>query len=285
MSRPALLGIFRETLHSPDRVGDDARILQGAASVLRSQGMEVELATPERLGSLSTPWEGPRPELVFLMCEQERMLAPLGDWEQEGTICINAIEGIRNTYRRRMLRLWAESGIPFPKSEIVRPGATPGANRWRNEAERWPLWVKRGDVHNAHQGDVSAVRSHAELGSVLEAFASRKVTHAILQHNVEGDLVKFYGIGRADEAWFQWFYHRDQEIRGHSFSGQELRRACFKAAAALGLEIFGGDAVVTASGAVFLIDLNAWPSFALFREEASEMIARHILSRLPAVVS
>jgi D-alanine-D-alanine ligase-like ATP-grasp enzyme len=52
-----------------------------------------------------------------------------------------------------------------------------------------------------------------------------------------------------------------------------------RAAAALGLEVYGGDAIVTASGRIVLLDLNAWPSFALYREEAAERIAEYLTRR------
>jgi glutathione synthase/RimK-type ligase-like ATP-grasp enzyme len=52
-----------------------------------------------------------------------------------------------------------------------------------------------------------------------------------------------------------------------------------RAAAALGLEVYGGDAIATQDGRAVLLDLNAWPSFALFREEAAERIAEHLARR------
>jgi len=52
-----------------------------------------------------------------------------------------------------------------------------------------------------------------------------------------------------------------------------------KAAGALGLEIYGGDCIATAAGKLVLIDLNAWPSFALFREEAASAIAAYLSVR------
>jgi D-alanine-D-alanine ligase-like ATP-grasp enzyme len=52
-----------------------------------------------------------------------------------------------------------------------------------------------------------------------------------------------------------------------------------QAAGALGLEIYGGDCIATASGELVLIDLNAWPSFALFREEAASAIAAYLSVR------
>ena len=79
--------------------------------------------------------------------------------------------------------------------------------------------------------------------------------------------------------WFQWFYHRDQRLEGHAFSARELAAAASRAAAALGLEVFGGDAIATREGRIVVIDLNAWPSFALYREKASERIASYLAAR------
>ena len=70
-----LLGIFRETLHSPDRVFDDFEILRLTAEALRAEGVDVELIRPEQIST--DWWSDSQPEIAFLMCEQERMLEPL----------------------------------------------------------------------------------------------------------------------------------------------------------------------------------------------------------------
>jgi hypothetical protein len=51
------------------------------------------------------------------------------------------------------------------------------------------------------------------------------------------------------------------------------------AASALGLEVYGGDAIASAGGRLVLIDLNAWPSFALYRDEAAPVIASYLRVR------
>jgi hypothetical protein len=63
---------------------------------------------------------------------------------------------------------------------------------------------------------------------------------------------------------------------GYSFEAARLREVAFDAAAALGLEIFGGDAIVQANGQPMIIDLNAWPSYALYRDRAAQAIADHL---------
>jgi len=117
----------------------------------------------------------------------------------------------------------------------------------------------------------------------LRRFAERGIPFVVAQEHVPGDLIKFYGVrnGAAtqDANWFQWFYHRDKGMLGHSFDPARLSKAAFDAAAALGLEIFGGDAVVKPNGAPMIIDLNAWPSYALYRDRAAQAIADCLTER------
>ena len=98
-----------------------------------------------------------------------------------------------------------------------------------------------------------------------------------------GDLVKFYGV-RSETAppsanWFEWFYHRDQGMLGYSFEISKLRSTAFEAAGVLGLEVFGGDAVIQEDGKPMIIDINAWPSYARYRERAAQAIANHLAER------
>jgi hypothetical protein len=279
-ARP-LVGIFRETLHSPDRVFDDFEILRLTAEALEADGVEVELVRPEQI----SPgwWNRAHPETAFVMCEEERLLEPLSAWERQGATVINSVVAIRNTYRHRMIPLLSSTGLRFPKSELVATRSSNLEDRLRSRFRRTgthSLWIKRGDVHNTQEGDVSLARSTEEGWTLTLALRSRGVTKSVWQEHIEGDLVKLYGVGESGEVWFKWFYHKDQKLKGHLFSESELKEAFFSAAKTLGLEIFGGDAVISADGSVYLIDINAWPSFALFRTEASAAIARHILTKI-----
>jgi hypothetical protein len=106
----------------------------------------------------------------------------------------------------------------------------------------------------------------------------------VLQPHVEGDLIKFYGIGAGggphrEPPWFRWFYHKDQKLSGNPLDQRLLARLVRRAAAALGLEVYGGDAIATATGELVLLDVNAWPSFALYRDEASTAIASYLALR------
>ncbi|MCG8544563.1 MAG: hypothetical protein MJE12_10170, partial [Alphaproteobacteria bacterium] len=133
-------------------------------------------------------------------------------------------------------------------------------------------------------GDVVYVPQDGNVNVVLGGLAARGIERAMLQRHVDGDLIKFYGVGDPNQPvdrnfWFRWFYHKDQELSGHPFDEELLQSFATRAAAAIGLEVFGGDAIVTADNQIFLIDINAWPSFALYRDEASTEIAAHLADR------
>lgn len=273
MNDPYCWGIFREEAHSPGRESDDAEILRLTAKGLEAKGFQVDLKTPDELGVVTDA----RPRGIFLMCEQRGPLQALGAWETAGVPAVNNPAAVLNTYRDRMIAQFAEARVPFIPSQLV---ATSGE---RVAAPR-PLWVKRADVHNTQEGDVVYAASAAAVADALEGLAARGIPRAVLQPHVDGDLIKFYGIGpgggaHGEPAWFRWFYHKDQQLRGHAFDQRALARLVRRAAGALGLEIYGGDCIATASGELVLIDLNAWPSFALFREEAASAIAAYLSVR------
>ena len=167
--------------------------------------------------------------------------------------------------------------MPFIPSRVVATGETPAPGVL-------PVWVKRGDVHNTQEGDVVFAATAATVESALRGMAARGIARAVLQPHVEGDLIKFYGIGAGggphrEPPWFRWFYHKDQKLAGHPMDQRALARLVRRAASALGLEVFGGDAIATATGDLVLLDVNAWPSFALYRDEASAAIASYLALR------
>ena len=144
------------------------------------------------------------------------------------------------------------------------------------------MWVKRYDFHATQANDVIFAGSAAEWRAALSSFADRGIPFVVVQDHVPGDLIKFYGVhqvGAVTPSWFAWFYHRDQTLAGHAFDEAVLRKSATAAASALGVEIFGGDAIVGPDGRPMIIDLNAWPSFARYRDAASEAIAEHLAGR------
>ena len=85
---------------------------------------------------------------------------------------------------------------------------------------------------------------------------------------------KFYGVSGG--AYFSALSD-DGEIPEAAV--RELSEAAAKAAQVLGLEAWGGDAVLS-SGRFAIIDFNDWPSYSRVRGQAARAIARRALALL-----
>lgn len=266
-------GIFRESTHSPGRESDDTEILRLTGKHLEAKGFHVELKTADEV----TEADENAPRFIFLMCERLEILDRLRTLEVSGVPHVNSPRAVHNTYRDRMIAVLDEANVPFIPSRVVGTSETP-------ESSALPVWVKRGDVHNTQEGDVVRATSAPDVETALRGLARRGIKRAVLQPHVEGDLIKFYGIGAGggphqEPPWFRWFYHKDQKLSGNPLDQRQLARLVRRAASALGLEVYGGDAIATPTGELVLLDVNAWPSFALYRDEASAAIASYLALR------
>lgn len=270
MSR--LIGIYRESSHSPGRVDDDAAIMEAVASRLTRHGRDVTLVSADA-GGVAIPRDLGG---IFAMCEQHAMLRRLVALEREGVAVVNTPSAVRNTYRRRTVRLLNEAGIAAPMTWQV--DTRPDTSR----APAGAIWLKRADFHATQADDVTFVDGVAGWDAALARFAARGIEQVLAQAHVPGALVKFYGVaGRPGRPG--WFSHHRAETQPAENPCDEagLRRAAFGAAAAIGVEVFGGDAIIDAEGIAWIVDLNAWPSFARCREIAADAIARLLLDRFP----
>jgi hypothetical protein len=262
-------GIYRELAHSPGRIDDDRAILESVGEALASRGFTVELI------SADTEFDSHFAN-IFAMCERGPILDRLKNAERMGSIIINCPDAIRNTYRHRMVELFAKHRVSAPTSQIV-------ASDTDNRLPPTGVWIKRYDFHATDPCDVMYAASEKGWREALCRFAKRGIPFAVAQEHVPGDLVKFYGVRSAATSielnWFEWFYHRDKGMLGYAFEVLCLQRAAFDAASALGLEIFGGDAIIQADGKPVIIDINAWPSYARFRDRAAQVIANYLTER------
>jgi glutathione synthase/RimK-type ligase-like ATP-grasp enzyme len=262
-------GIYREAAHSPGRIEDDRAILKSVAEALEARGFTVELVSAD--AEFETHFAN-----IFAMCERGVVLDRLRAAEKTGSIVVNSSDAIRNTYRHRTVELFARHHVSAPASQIIASNAS---------TPRPPsaVWVKRYDFHATQSSDVMYAASETGWQEALHRFATRGIPFVVAQEHVPGDLVKFYGLRNAiaplESNWFEWFYHRDKGMLGYSFDPSCLRRTAFDAAAALGLEIFGGDAIIRANGNPVIVDVNAWPSFARYRDRAAQLIADHLTER------
>jgi len=266
-------GILRESAHSPGRIDDDAAIMSSVGKAMAERGFEVRLLASD---AADAAFEIPGAN-IFTMCERVEILNRLKSAVQAGAIVVNSPEAIRNTYRHRMVELFGRHHVPAPASQVVATDASV-------PPPIGSVWIKRYDFHATQPDDVMYVASEDGWRMSLQRFAGRGIPFVVVQQHVTGDLIKFYGVTRGaaevpDANWFEWFYHRDKGMMGHAFQAARLRHVALHAAGTLGVEIFGGDAIIRPDGEPVIIDLNAWPSFALYRDQAARAIAKHLSDR------
>ena len=270
-----LLGLYREKQYSPGRhQSNDALLLEQVADRLRDRDFAIDLIAIDRARAPEPAWDDAA--LVFSMCQGRAALELLGGWEDSGAQIVNSPRAALNTYRDRLPALMVRAGVPFPATEIVPTTGEVALQAMTDEG----VWLKRGDVHASVTADVQRIDSLAALEAGRAEFASRGIGVAAVQAHRSGDEIKFYGVGHAPSLFFHWFYSGPS--RQHAFDRSALPRLAARAAAAAGLEIFGGDVIVSPGGELTLIDLNDWPSFAPCRERAADAIAHYLTRRVHA---
>jgi len=141
--------------------------------------------------------------------------------------------------------------------------------------------LKRGDVHAVQEGDVASVASAECLSAALKHFRKIGVRDLLVQDHIEGPVVKFYGVGQ------QRFFRAYMESSGEEVTSRigPLMAVAARAAAVIGVEVYGGDAVLTEGDGVVLIDFNDWPSFSRCSRSAGRAIAECIIDSLDSPIA
>jgi hypothetical protein len=253
MAEREIIGVYREERFSPGKVEDDRAIIDLAADGLRRAGHPVRMIDGDDLPPLDN-----RPALVFAMCQSDAALAWLDEAAKHSPV-VNHPDAIRACYRVNLVEKLARAGVPQP--------------RWAFAGSEFPSdlgpgpWLKRGDVHAMEAGDVRRVPTSAEWAAVVADFEQRGIRRSIVQAHVEGIVYKFYGVTGGFFRAFALPAGREDEAAALAARG----------AAALGLEVYGGDGVAGPDGSLTLIDFNDWPSFSRCRDDAGPAISRRLL--------
>jgi glutathione synthase/RimK-type ligase-like ATP-grasp enzyme len=264
------LGVYREHAFSPGKVEADAAILDAVLAILAGHGIESCAVDPAEF--ISSP--NSRYDLIMAMCQGEPALQALAAAQAGGALVINAPMAIRSCYRDRLGRILNEAGLPVPAGTLVETSASLDSRPLHALRPEHGIYVKRGDLHALYPGDVCRVDDAAALAASLQAFAARGIRLAYLQQVVEGRVVKFYGVSGAG-----YFTTADGGAEISVALRARLRQAAEAAASALGLEVWGGDAIV--GGEQFkIVDFNDWPSFERVRTDAASAIASRAVELL-----
>ena len=149
-------------------------------------------------------------------------------------------------------------------------------------------WLKRGDAAAQSKGDVVFAADRDTLRQAIADMEQRGISEYTVSAHVVGDLVKFYGV--FGTGFFRYYYptddgqtkfddeRRNGSAHHYPFDISALQGETERLAEAVGIDIYGGDAIVRDDGSFCLIDFNDWPSFSRCREEASDAIASIIKS-------
>ncbi len=259
------LGIRRKTEFSPNHVLSDSLIFSKTAQALGERGVEVVELDEGAVSSAKVAGQ-----VVFSMAQGPLATRELACVEQaRSCLIVNSPRAVLNCYRVNLVRRLPEAGIPFPRSVIVDTRSPD------DPAGAWgpgKAWLKRGDVHAVHSEDVVLSYNAGERAEILREFQGRGIESAIVQEHLEGDTVKFYAV--RGEDFFHWFYLNGGAL---PVNGARLRELAQASAEALGLQVYGGDAIVARDGSLRIIDINDWPSFAAVRDQAAAKIAQLLL--------
>ncbi len=214
------------------------------------------------------------------MCQGSLAAEQLMPLELDGAVVVNRPSSALNCHRHRLVKRLADSTVPFPRTLIHASSAPlpPTAQLKALCPDHQRVWIKRGDVHAERPEDVVAT-SLEQVADTLRGFTRRGIPWVALQEHVPGPVVKFYGV--TDGRFFNW-YGSEAGFSGArpAIDENRLKALAFEAAAILGLEVFGGDVAFPEPDRPVLIDINDWPSFAPFRDDAAQAIAAYITHRV-----
>ena len=261
--------IARDAEHSPQMQTNDAAILASVERELAAAEHEVMRISPAELSRNKY-------DIVVHMSRTPATLQLLEEAEARGCTVLNSPAAVRNCSRTPMVHILQENNIP-------QPPFTTGTGLC---LAQYPCWVKKGEGWSTTEGDVTYAPDKESAAAAVERIERKHGCDSIVCKHIAGDIVKFYGVSN---SFFTHSYPQPgktkfnlEAINGapqrHPFDKEALAHIAAKAARALGLTIFGGDAIITAQGEIFIIDINDFPSFSAVREQAAAQIARTVIN-------
>lgn len=269
------LGVSRATVFSPNRVTGDAAVYRAVTKELEQHGHEVICMTEQELVEKGIPsgFDG-----IFHMARSSNALAIL---EKTDIPVTNRVEAVINCGRAAQTALLQGCGL-VPDSIVSSTTALPDS--WNT----FPCWIKRADSHAVERDDVQYIQDAEECNDAMHGFLKRGIKECVMQSHVKGLLVKFYGVRGYGLTDCYAATERDGKFGLERYNDQP-DQACVDIDALtavsesiselLGVEVYGGDAVVGDDGKITIIDFNDWPSFRTCTVGAAQKIAQLIMNK------
>ncbi len=244
MKHQHIIAIRRDYIYSLEAEQKDRDIL---VAVIQQLGGDIRMVDELKLTAQDEA------DIYLSMGRHPATLALLRACEKRGALVINCPDAVELCARKKVAQVMRENDIPMPP-----------------QRGKHGYWLKRGDSKAQLDSDVVYCKDENELAVRKEEWRQRGICSSIESAHVEGDLIKFYGVG---QHFFKWFY-RSVKTEGYDFDANLLQAEAVRLARIIGIDVYGGDCVVNREGEISIIDFNDWPSFAACKEEAAQAIAQ-----------
>jgi len=274
MKTKTVIAVSRTERFSPHSEARDRAIYENACAELEARGFDVVQVAEDSIGAgrLSSGF-------YLSMARSNRALEFLRREEERGAVVVNSPSVLITINRFLLAEKFSQAGINVPQTEVMNSVSGPSLN--------YPFWVKNINPFTRDEHDVAFISSEKDFEAYRQESESRHDISTIAEEHIEGDLIKFYGVG---EGFFYYYYPTsDQSFRGKfnnesvngaphniSFDKDELRRLCRLASGVIGLPVYGGDAVIDRDGNIYIVDFNDFPSFGACRKMAAKAIVDYI---------
>lgn len=263
-----IAAITRNPKNSPNMAEKDLAILQSTATLLRNRGITVDILKESEYTGQEYY------DIIFHMSRNDNTLAMLEQAQKNGARVINSASAVRQCEREAFTMILHKNNIAQPPYHILDNNSLPPETGY-------PMWLKKCKGWSCHPHDVCMATNKDETQEAINSFRARGTQRILCCKHIQGDIVKFYGVA---DKFFHWQYPDAQKtkfgleklngaIQRYTFDCDKLKSMAHAAAQAIGIEIFGGDCIITPEGDIVIIDFNDFPSFSACHNEAASAIA------------
>lgn len=270
-----ILAIRRAEQFSPNNVDNDAAILKAVTDRLETDGYLVKTISETKLSCLDglNISEKNKADVYISMGRLNTTIQMLKAEEDMGALVINSGYGVEACTRSLLQKTMRKNHIPSAPLK-----SSTG------------YWLKRGDTAAQSKDDILFVNKESEIESARRHFYARGIKDVVISPNVQGDLIKFYGV--KDTDFFRLYYPTDDGVskfgdekrngiaQHYIFKADNLREVAHRLACVVDIDVYGGDCIVGSDGKLCIIDFNDWPSFSRCRQEAADAISIHICEQI-----
>lgn len=291
---PKFLFIARDERYSPNNEAKDAAIFRAVTDRLARQGYKIDSCSESEWEQMDTKAVSAKYQQIIHMARRMRSLMRL----ERITIPVwNAPSAVRTVSKSRelTLSLLEQAGVPVPHWWAYEPEEDEMFLCEPSLQRLLPGWVKAMREDGARPDDITFVQTPLEADTNILRLASENVPDIVVTRHEDGELIKCYVVLSSEglqPRMLRWFrpqvtgYSKFGEAETHntlleqlSVDEESLSALATKIGAALGLQIFGFDAIIRPDNKLVVIDVNDWPSFSICQQEAADAIVSEILTR------